>query len=92
MPSKSILANTPQSDGLIVGESTAATLGFHGTAATAQRASAAQALVATTALTANAAYVQAEMTAVTVRAAALTVLVNELQAALVAKGLIKGSA
>lgn len=92
MPSKSILANTPQSDGLIVAESISATLGFHGVAATSQRASATQALVSTGALSSSATYVQAEITALATRCSALTVLVNELQAALVAKGLIKGAA
>ena len=72
MASKQILANTPQSDGLIVGESTAATVGFHGVAATAQRAGAAQ--------------------AVCTDASSVIVLANELRAALVAKGLIKGAA
>lgn len=72
MPSKQLLANTPQSDGLIVGESAAAPVGFHGVAATAQRAGAAQ--------------------AVCTDAASVIVLANELRAALVAKGLIKGSA
>ena len=92
MPSKISLSNTPQTDGQIIGESTAATVGFHGTAATAQRAGAAQAAVTTAALASSATYVQAEITALATRCSALTVLVNELRAAQVEKGLIKGAA
>jgi len=82
------LANTPQSDGLIVGESTAAALGFHGTAATAQRAGAAQAAVAVTGATNSSPYGFTTST----QADAIVTLVNEMRAALVAKGLIKGAA
>lgn len=88
MPSKKITANTPQTDDLIVGESTTATLGFHGTAGTAQRAGAAQAAVATTGATNSSPY--GFTTAA--QADAIVALVNEMRAALVAKGLIKGSA
>lgn len=58
--------------GYLVGEATTDGVGFHGVTATAQRASASQAIATD--------------------AASVIVLANELRAALVAKGLIKGSA
>lgn len=72
MAAKTEQSTSPHHDSLIVAESAAALLGFHGTAGTAQRAAAAQ--------------------AVCTDAASVIVLANELRAALVAKGLIKGSA
>lgn len=67
-------------------------IGFHGATPVVQRAGSAQAAVSTAALTVSGSYTQAESQALATRCAALTVLVNELQAAMVEKGLIKGSA
>ena len=78
--------------GITVGRHPAKKLAFHGSAPAVQRPGAAQAAVATDALTAGATYSQAESTALATRCAALTVLVNELRASLVEKGLIKGAA
>lgn len=93
MASKTLYSNTPHSDGQVIGETAAATVAFHGATAVAQRAGTAgtQAAVATTAFTVGGSYSQSEVTAIATRATALTVLVNELRAALVEKGLIKGS-
>jgi hypothetical protein len=68
-------------------------IGFHGTAPTAQRSGAAQAAVSATTIAAAAGAnpTKAEYDAAVARINALTTLVNELRAALVAKGLIKGS-
>ena len=69
-------------------------VGFHGATPAAQRAGAAQAAVPT-AVIANAAGAtptQAEHNAVVAQVNLLTVLVNEMRAALVEKGLIKGAA
>ncbi len=74
--------------GLLIGNATSEKIGFHNSAPVIQRASAAQAAVITTAATNVAPYgfvTQAQ-------ADALVTLVNELRAALVEKGLIKGSA
>lgn len=71
-----------------IGTATSQKLGFHGSTPTIQRASASQATVATTTATQTTPWgfsTQAQ-------ANALVTLVNELQAALVAKGIIKGSA
>lgn len=94
MPSPiNLRAVTPHSDSIILGEDTAAPVGFHGVAGTAQRGGTGgtQAAVSTATLTVGATYSQSEVTALATRCTALTVLVNELRAALVAKGLIKGS-
>jgi len=64
---------------------------FHGAAPVVQRAGASQAAVSTNALAVAGTYSQAEVTAIATRAAALTTLVNELRAALVEKGLIRGT-
>ena len=68
-------------------------LAFHGATPVVQRSGSAQAAVtATTIAAASGTYTKAEVDAVITRVNALTTLVNELQAALVEKGLIKGSA
>lgn len=74
--------------GTIIATTTAQKIGFHGAAATIQRVGAAQAAVATTGATNVAPF--GFTTAA--QADAIVTLVNELRAALVAKGLIKGSA
>ena len=80
-----------QDDGVSVTTTAAEKLGFHNATPVVQRASAAQAVVSTNALSVNATYSQAEVTAIATRASALTTLVNELRAAMVEKGLIKGA-
>lgn len=70
-----------------------APLAFHGATPVAQRAGAAQAAVSSTVIAAaSASYTKAEVDAIITRANALTTLVNELRAALVEKGIIKGAA
>jgi hypothetical protein len=71
-----------------IGTTTAQLIGFHGTAGTIQRASAAQAAVATTAAT------QTSPWGFTTQAQAdgIVTLVNEIRTVLVNKGLMKGSA
>lgn len=91
--------------GLLLGTNKDEKVGLHGAAPTARRDSAAQAAVtatgatvatadgsdaATTQALANALKVQGNANQVDI--AALIVLVNELRAALVAKGIIKGAA
>lgn len=72
----------------MVGTATTSLVGFHGTAPTAQRSGAAQAAVITTSATSSTPY----GFATAAQADAIVTLVNELRAALVAKGIIKGSA
>ena len=74
------------SGGYEVGQSITDLVGFYGTAPIAQRAGAAQAAVTTTASTSTSpfGYTQAQ-------ADAIVALVNELRAAAVASGLIKGA-
>lgn len=76
-----------RTDGQRLGQSTSDLVGFHGAAPTAQRSGSAQAAVSTTASTTTspAGY------ATTTQANAIVTLVNELRAALVAKGIIAGS-
>lgn len=74
--------------GTIIGVTASQKVGFHGTGATIQRGSADQAAVATTGATNIGPF--GYTTAA--QANAIVTLVNELRAALVAKGLIKGSA
>lgn len=74
--------------GTQIGTTTANTVAFHGSTAVAQRAGAAQAAVITTAATITTPYGYATQA----QADAIVALVNELRAALVEKGLIKGSA
>jgi hypothetical protein len=80
-----------QTDGVSVTTTAAEKLGFHDATPVVQRANASQVAVSTNALSVNATYSQAEVTAIATRASALTTLVNELRAALVEKGLIKGN-
>jgi hypothetical protein len=75
-------------DGTVIGQSTADKIGFHGVTGTAQRSGAAQATLSIT-LTASATCVGFTTTA---QAQTLLNQVEEIRAALVAKGLIKGSA
>lgn len=74
--------------GTKVGTATGQKLGFHNATPVVQRAGAAQAAVVTTAATQTTPYGFATQA----QADALVTLVNELRAALVEKGLIKGSA
>lgn len=76
-----------RTDGTTLGQSTTDLISFHGVAPTAQRSGSAQAAVSTTASTTTtpAGY------ATTTQANAIVTLVNELRAALVAKGIIAGS-
>lgn len=73
-------------DGQVIGQATTDLVAFHGSSPVAQRTSAAQAAVVTTAPTNSSPYgfTQAQATA-------MIALVNELRAALVEKGIIKGS-
>jgi UDP-N-acetyl-D-mannosaminuronic acid transferase (WecB/TagA/CpsF family) len=84
--SNMIELNVPQSDGLQIGSSASALVGFYGATPAVQRSGAAQAAVVTTpaALTSYG-YTQAQ-------ADAIVVLLNEIRATLVAAGLMKGSA
>ena len=72
----------------MVGTTAAKLVGFHGTAATAQRASANQAAVVNTASTQTTPFGFSTNT----QADAIVTLVNEIRTALINKGLIKGSA
>lgn len=74
--------------GLMIGPKAEAKVGFHGVAPAAQRAGAAQAAVVTTTATNTTPYGYATQG----QANAIVTLVNELRAAMVEKGLIKGSA
>ncbi len=74
--------------GLMIGPKAESKVGFHGVAPAAQRAGAAQVAVATTGATNTTPY--GFTTAA--QANALVALANELRAAMVEKGLIKGSA
>jgi len=76
-----------QTDGILVGELPAEKVGFHGAPPTARRAGAAQAAVATTAATSTTPFGYSEA-----QANAIIALLNEIRAALVEKGIIKGEA
>lgn len=95
---KTIRNEHTHDDGLMIcddgADGTTQKLGFFGATPTVQRKGAAQAAVASTSIVnaAGAAPTAAEYNAAVARVNALTTLVNELQAALVEKGLIKGSA
>lgn len=91
--------------GFLVAETADTGLGFHGAARTTQRAGAAQAAVVLTAATVGTANgsdagttqtlanaLKAELNKVIADNVALVALVNELRAAIVEKGLIKGAA
>lgn len=80
-----------QVDGVQIATAADEKIGFHNAAPVVQRASADQVAVSTNALAVAGAYSQAEVTAIAARATALTVLANEIRAALVQKGLIKGT-
>lgn len=80
-----------QTNGVLIQTTASEKLGFHGATPVVQRAGAAQAAVATSNLTISGTYSQAEIQAVVARQAAVVTLLNEIRAALVAKGLIKGS-
>jgi hypothetical protein len=75
-------------DGFLIGNTAAEKVAFHGSTTVAQRSGAAQAAVATTAPTNSSPY----GFSTSAQAAAIVTLVNELRAALVEKGIIKGSA
>lgn len=75
-------------NGLNLGAATTDLVAMHGATPVVQRAGAAQAAVATTAPTNSSPYGFAS----SAQAAALVTLVNELRAALVEKGIIKGAA
>ena len=87
MASKTEYANGPHSNGLVLGESAAATVALHGATAVAQRSGAAQAAVVTTTATNSSPYGFATAG----QANAIVTLVNELRAALVEKGIIAGA-
>jgi len=74
--------------GMFIGENTTQKLAFHGITPVAQRAGAAQAAVATTASTLTTPYGYTTQA----QADGVITLLNEIRAALVQKGLIKGSA
>lgn len=74
-------------DGLQLGQTAASLVSFYGAAPVAQRTSASQAAVATTGATTT---TPAGFTTLT-QANAIVTLVNEMRAALVASGFIKGS-
>jgi|DEB3_MinimDraft_2_1074329.scaffolds.fasta_scaffold16280_2 hypothetical protein len=76
-----------RTDGTTLGQSTSDLVSFHGVTPVAQRSGSAQAAVSTTASTTTtpAGY------ATTTQANAIVTLVNELRAALVAKGIIAGA-
>jgi hypothetical protein len=80
--------------GLLINETAADKRGFHGAAPVAQRAGSAQAAVTATTIpnAAGDAPDDDEFDAVVARVNALTALANELRAALVEKGIIKGAA
>ncbi len=94
------VAGTPIVDnvaGYWIGRNTGDKVGFHGSTPVAQRAGSAQAAVTnvstngTAAAAADLAALKAEAELIGDDARANTVLLNELRAALVAKGLIKGA-
>jgi UDP-N-acetyl-D-mannosaminuronic acid transferase (WecB/TagA/CpsF family) len=78
---------TPLSpDGMVVGQSATDKIGFYGATPVAQRAGSAQAAVTTTAATSTTPFGYSEA-----QANAIVALVNEMRAALVAVGIIKGA-
>jgi hypothetical protein len=82
---KNVILNT--TTGTKIGTAVGQKLGFHNATPVAQRSGAAQAAVAETAATSSTPFGYAEA-----QANAIVTLVNELRAALVEKGIIKGSA
>lgn len=93
MKLKIVTAPPTHPDGVTIGEGTADKAGFHGSAVV-QRAGAAQAAVPAAVVggAAGANPTQAEYAVAVAQINALTVLVNELRAAVVEKGIIKGAA
>lgn len=83
---KTIEAGGSHADGILIGQ-TGEKLGFLGAAPIVQRVGAAQAAVATTAATSTTPFGYAEA-----QANAIVTLLNEIRAALVAVGIIKGAA
>jgi hypothetical protein len=77
---------------ILLGGSASAKIGFHGASPTPQRSGSAQAAVAYTSQTISDPPTQAEVQAINDGLVAAIVLLNELRAALVEKGLIKGGA
>ena len=75
-------------DGTVIGQSASELVSFHAATPVAQRSGAAQAAVVATGSTNSSPYGYATAA----QADAIVTLVNEIRAALVAKGLIKGSA
>lgn len=89
-----VLTITPlpsQGGGTLINTGTGVKLAFHGSSPVVQRSGTDQAAVSTAALTVSSTFNSSEVTALATRCTALTVLVNELRAALVQKGLIKGA-
>lgn len=76
----------------VVGDAATSLLAFHGATAVAQRANANQAAAVYNSQTISAVPTQAEVQAINDGLVSVRTLVNELRAALVEKGLIKGSA
>lgn len=83
-----VRANVPQQDGLQIGQSASELVAFWGATPIIQRAGAAQAAVATTGASNSTPY--GYTTAA--QADAVVSLLNEIRAALVAAGIIKGAA
>jgi hypothetical protein len=79
--------STNDPDGTSFGQSASEKISFHGVTPVAMRAGAAQAAVATTAATSTSPFGFAEA-----QANAIVTLLNEIRAALVEKGIIKGAA
>lgn len=75
-------------DGSYIGQSTTDKIGFYGTTPIAQRSGSAQAAVATTGSTGT----SPKGYTTTTQANAIVTLLNEIRAALVAIGIIKGAA
>ncbi len=85
MAEKQLSDNGP--DGTVLGQSASDLIAFYGADPVAQRSGSAQAAVATTAATSTSPFGYTSS-----QANAIIALVNELRAALVAVGIIKGSA
>ena len=83
---KYLTDNAP--DGVVIGQDASEKIGFYGTTPIAQRAGSAQAAVATTGSTGTSPKGYTTKT----QANAIVTLLNEIRAALVAVGLIKGAA
>jgi hypothetical protein len=75
------------SEGTVLGQSATDKIGFHGATTTVQRSGSVQAAVATTAATNSSPYGYSQA-----QADGIIALLNEIRAALVEKGIMKGSA